>query len=153
MSEKQSHPSTVSDDPAILQRMEEKLGLRNLLKTYQDLVAIIEEQLSTKAVSVLMEHGIEEKEIYNLIIPRRTLQHRRARKERLTVEESDRLVRVVRIMTLAEKVFANREASMRWLRAPKKRFSGRTAMEMLSTEAGSRLVEEMLYQIDEGMAA
>ena len=60
--------------------------------------------------------------------------------------------RVDRITTLAEKVFGDPEASMRWLRTPKGRFDGRTAMEMLTTEAGAGQVEEMLYQIDEGMA-
>ena len=59
---------------------------------------------------------------------------------------------VERITALAEQVFGDPEASMRWLRAPKKRFDGRTAMEMLATEAGTCQVEEMLYQIDEGMA-
>jgi uncharacterized protein (DUF2384 family) len=39
------------------------------------------------------------------------------------------------------------------MRTEKKRFRGRTPMAMMATEAGSRLVEEFLYQIDEGMAA
>lgn len=42
---------------------------------------------------------------------------------------------------------------MRWLHSPKQRFSGRTPMEMLATETGAHLVEEMLYQIDEGIGA
>jgi putative toxin-antitoxin system antitoxin component (TIGR02293 family) len=69
------------------------------------------------------------------------------------LDESDRAARVARVVALAERVFADKDAGMRWLRAPKERFSGCTAMEMLATEAGSRLVEEMLYQIDEGIFA
>lgn len=142
----------MSSDP-MLQQVEEKLGLQTSLRTDADLVSAIEGRLPLRTISLLMEHGIEEKEIYSLIVPRRTLQHRRARKEKLTVEESDRAVRIARIVALAEKVFADQAAGMRWLRAPKRRFSGRTPMEMLATETGSRLVEEMLYQIDEGMGA
>jgi uncharacterized protein (DUF2384 family) len=39
------------------------------------------------------------------------------------------------------------------MRQPKKRFEGETPMQLLQTEAGARLVEEMLIQIDEGMYA
>jgi putative toxin-antitoxin system antitoxin component (TIGR02293 family) len=70
-----------------------------------------------------------------------------------SVEESDRAVRLARITALAEEVFGSEEKAFRWLRKPKRRFGSRTPLEMLGTEAGARLVEEMLYQIDEGMAA
>ena len=116
-------------------------------------MALVEDRLPTSAISALLQHGILEKEIYSVIVPRRTLQHRRARKEKLSREESDRAVRLARLMTLTEKVFGERDSGMRWLRSPKKRFRARTPMDMIATETGSRLVEEALYQIDEGMAA
>lgn len=40
-----------------------------------------------------------------------------------------------------------------WMRKAKKRFEGETPMQMLQTEAGARLVEQMLLQLDEGMFA
>ena len=146
-------PLKVIQDVVTVARLEQKLGLQKRLVDETDLVSVIEDGLPLTAISSLMDHGIYEKEIYSLVIPRRTLQHRRARKEKLSVEESDRAARIARLTTLAERVFADGEAGMRWLRAPKRRFTGRTPMEMLATEAGSRLVEEMLYQLDEGMAA
>ena len=39
------------------------------------------------------------------------------------------------------------------MRQPKVRFEGRTPLQMMVTEAGGRLVEEMLLQIDDGMFA
>jgi len=39
------------------------------------------------------------------------------------------------------------------LRKPKSRFEGKTPVDMLATEAGGRLVEEMIGQIDYGMLA
>lgn len=149
----QRRHAEVPSELAVLQRIEEKLGLTKALRTDTDLVVAVEQGLSVRAISSLVAHGIHDKEIYSLIVPRRTLQHRRARKEKLSVEESDRAARIARLTSLADRVFADGEAGMRWLRAPKKRFAGRTPMEMMATEAGSRLVEEMLYQIDEGMAA
>ncbi len=41
----------------------------------------------------------------------------------------------------------------RWLRKPKQRFLGKSPMELLGTEAGARLVEEMLYQLAYGIFA
>ncbi|HEY2363124.1 MAG TPA: antitoxin Xre/MbcA/ParS toxin-binding domain-containing protein [Candidatus Angelobacter sp.] len=138
------------------------LGLPNKLEEEAELVSLVEYGLSVSSISALIQHGILEKEIYGVIVPRRTLQHRRSRKEKLSREESDRAIRLARLVTLAEEVFGARDvedlseardAGMRWLRAPKKRFRGRIPMEMIATETGGRLVEEALYQIDEGMAA
>ncbi|MGH9634195.1 MAG: antitoxin Xre/MbcA/ParS toxin-binding domain-containing protein [Candidatus Angelobacter sp.] len=137
----------------ILHTVRKKLGIRTPLRSDADLVALVEERLPVAAISALMEHGILEKEIYSVIVPRRTLQHRRARKEDLSREESDRAVRVARLASLTEKIFGDSKEGMLWLRSPKKRLHGRTPVDMMATEAGSRLVEEALYQIDEGMAA
>jgi putative toxin-antitoxin system antitoxin component (TIGR02293 family) len=154
--EYRSGPAEIAQTPAgqeILPSMRRKLGIRSPLKSDADLVALVEERLPVTAISALMEHGILEKEIYSVIVPRRTLQHRRARKENLSREESDRAVRLARLVVLTEKTFGDSKKGMRWLRSPKKRFHGRTGVDMMATEAGSRLVEETLYQIDEGMAA
>ena len=45
------------------------------------------------------------------------------------------------------------KVALDWLRARRQRFDGRTPMQMLCTETGGRLVEQMLLQIDEGMFA
>jgi uncharacterized protein (DUF2384 family) len=39
------------------------------------------------------------------------------------------------------------------LRKPKSRFEGKTPVDMLATEAGARLVEEIIVRIDYGMFA
>jgi putative toxin-antitoxin system antitoxin component (TIGR02293 family) len=140
-------------DRFLLRGITQRLGLRMSLKSEGDVVALVEEQLPISAVAALIQHGILEKEIYSVIMPRRTLQHRRTRKEKLSREESDRAVRLARVAALTEKVFGDLKTGMHWLRAPKKRFRGSTPMAMMETEAGSRLVEEALYQIDEGMVA
>jgi len=152
-SESNARPAGDPIAKSLLPSIGRKLGLPRRVKSDSDLVALVEKRLPVAAISALMEHGLLEKEIYSVIVPRRTLQHRRARKERLSREESDRAVRLARLAALNERVFGDREAGMHWLRSPKKRFHGRTPMAMMETEAGSRLVEEALHQIDEGMAA
>lgn len=151
-----SSPAEIPIAPAgneILHSMRKKLGIRSSLKSDADLVALVEERLPVASISALMEHGILEKEIYSVIVPRRTLQHRRARREDLSREESDRAVRLARLTALTEKIFGDLKEGMLWLRSPKKCFRRRTPFDMMATETGSRLVEEVLYQIDEGMAA
>jgi putative toxin-antitoxin system antitoxin component (TIGR02293 family) len=97
--------------------------------------------------------GIARKDLLEVVIPPRTLKHRRERREPLNVEESDRFFRVVRMYELAVKVYADRDDGRRWLLSRMRRFDERTALSMLRTEAGEHAVEELLYQIDEGMFA
>jgi putative toxin-antitoxin system antitoxin component (TIGR02293 family) len=54
---------------------------------------------------------------------------------------------------MAEQVFGESERAWRWLRKPKRRFEGKTPIEMLATEAGARIVEELVAQIEDGIAA
>src|SRR5947207_16014060 len=108
-----------------------KMGLRGTLKSEADFVVLVEECLYVASIAALLQHGILEKEIYAVIVPRRTLQHRRARKEKLSREESDRAVRLARLTALTERIFDDRAAGLRWLRAPKRRLRGPTPMEMI----------------------
>lgn len=97
--------------------------------------------------------SIPRKDLLEVVIPARTLKHRRQRKEPFSLHESDRLARVARIYALAVKVFGNAVDGREWLTFPIDRFRGRTALEMLQTDVGGRQVEAMLYQIDEGVFA
>jgi putative toxin-antitoxin system antitoxin component (TIGR02293 family) len=97
--------------------------------------------------------GIPVKELLEVVIPARTLKHRRERKEPLNLDESDRLARVAKMYELAVKVYGNAEEGKGWLLHPKDRFQERSPLAMLRSEAGERAVEEFLYQIDEGVFA
>ena len=97
--------------------------------------------------------GVPLKDLYDIVIPARTLKHRRARREPLSRDESDKLARLVRIFDHAVRVFDGIERARTWLDEPKRRFDGRTPIEMLRTETGARMVEEFLGQIEYGMFA
>jgi len=149
--------SAVVDDPAgqyhgLLKRLQEVLGV-DRLRSERDLVRLVEERLPARAIDGLRRSGLTDEEIYALVVPRRTLTHRKARREPLSRDESDRAVRVARVVALGEAVFGERERAWRWLRAAKRQFQGRTPFQLVATEAGARIVEELLYRIDEGMAA
>ena len=142
----------VLEHPSVLSRIREILGVPRL-RTDRDVVKLVEQRLPPRAIDALRHSGLTDDEVYSLIVPRRTLTHRRARREALSRDESDRVVRVARVVALCEDVFGDRPRGWRWLRDRKRQFQGRAPLELLATEAGARLVEELLYRIDEGMAA
>jgi len=126
------------------------LGVRRP-RTEQDLVDIVEQQLPTSSINRLLALGVTRTEVSSVVIPSRTLQHRRSRREKLTVEESDRVLRMMRALSQAEEVYETRERALQWLRRANPRLGNRTPLELLKTDAGSRIVEELLVQIDEGI--
>ncbi|MCU1330278.1 MAG: hypothetical protein JWN34_5648 [Bryobacterales bacterium] len=112
---------------------------------------MVERRLPTSAVDRLLALGFTKAEIDELIIPLRTLQHRKAKRERLTVEESDKVLRIIRALSTTEDVYDSRERSLSWLRRENPRLSNRAPLSLVGTYTGSRMVEELLGQIDEGM--
>lgn len=119
--------------------------------TEGEILRIVEGGLAPSVVKRLVALGLERSEIDTVVIPSRTLQHRRSRREKLTVEESDRVLRVIRVLSLAESVYGSRERALAWLRNSHARLDGRSPLSLLKTDTGSRIVEELLVQIDEGM--
>ena len=119
--------------------------------TETEILRIVEGRLAPSIINRLVGLGLERSEIDAIIIPLRTLQHRRSRREKLTIEESDRVLRVIRALSLAESVYRSRERALGWLRKSHPRLDGRTPLSLLKTDTGSRIVEELLIQIDEGM--
>ena len=119
--------------------------------TETDALRIVEEKLAPAVVKRLISVGFRQTEIGAVIIPLRTLQHRRSRREKLTVEKSDRVMRVIRTLSLAESVYGSRESALVWIRTSHARLGGRAPLSLLNTDTGNRIVEELLIQIDEGM--
>lgn len=119
--------------------------------TETEILDIVERQLAPAVIKRLIALGLARPEIDAIIIPQRTLQHRRSRREKLTVEESDRVLRAIRVLSRTEGVYGSRERALAWLRRPNPRLDDRTPLSLLKTDTGSRIVEELLVQIDEGM--
>jgi len=135
---------------ALHQHIGHWLGIR-IPRSDQELLEIVEQQLPASSINRLLALGITRAEVDALVIPLRTLQHRRSRHEKLTMEESDRLLRMMRALSQAEVVYESRERALQWLRRFHPRLGNRSPLELLKTDAGSRIVEELLTQVDEGM--
>ncbi len=112
---------------------------------------IVERGLPTTSVDVLRKEGLTFGEVHGLVVPARTLKHRTAKKQALSIDETDRALRVAKVLALAEQVFDDHNKALGWLRRGNKRLNDRAPLEMLRSEVGGDLVRQMLYQIDEGI--
>lgn len=92
-------------------------------------------------------------ELDDLVIPKRTLARRRALGEVLTLEETDKALRLARITVEADRVFGDPAKASRWLRKASPALSGHPPLALLKSETGGRAVEDLLGQIDHGMFA
>ena len=116
-----------------------------------EILRIVEGQLTPSIITRLVSLGLTRTEVDQTVIASRTLQHRRSRREKLTLEETDRVLRVIRVLASAEAIYGSRERALQWLRRPNPRLNDRVPLSLLRSDAGSRVVEELLVQIDEGM--
>jgi putative toxin-antitoxin system antitoxin component (TIGR02293 family) len=90
-------------------------------------------------------------ELDRLVLPRKTLAHRRVLGS-LTSDQSDRLSRVLRMIDGAETTFGDSTKAHAWLRRPNALLDGESPLDRLDTDFGTRQVEEILGRIAHGLA-
>lgn len=117
-----------------------------------DLAKAVADGLPTGSVKSVVEHGVlSTAEIERYVVPRRTLAHRRKRREPLSPDESDRLARIARVAALANETFQDVEKARAWLRRPNRALRGQIPLDLLVTSTGARLVEDLLGRIATGV--
>lgn len=126
--------------------------LNTPIKTPVDMVKITRQGITPDAIDALIESGFTRNEV-SWIVPARTLSHRRQKNELLTADESGRWLRAAKLLALAEVVLGDDAKALQWLHKPRKIFDDLNAMELMQTEAGAQLVEEVLGQLDSGYFA
>ena len=118
-----------------------------------DMVKLIRRGLPVGAVQfVLDSRRLTIAELDQIVLPRKTLANRR-RIGNLTPEQSDRLIRVARVLAAAEETFGNQEKAGAWLRRPTRALGGECPLLLLDTDEGAREVTALLGRIDHGIAA
>lgn len=75
----------------------------------------------------------------------------RRRQAHLPAVTSDRLYRLARIYSLALDVLEGKKAASEWLRQPQVGLGNRVPLDLLTTEAGAREVEDLLGRIEYGV--
>ncbi len=141
----------------IFEEVARKLGgprvLGAVVRSQADLALAVRKRLPLSALKGLTQAGLSEQEIEMFVIPQRTRRHRAQKRQPLTVDESDRAVRLLRIQTLAEDTFGDKGKANRWLRRPLTELGGETPLIVAQTDAGARVIETILGKIAWGAAA
>ncbi|WP_109786844.1 antitoxin Xre/MbcA/ParS toxin-binding domain-containing protein [Pseudomonas sp. OV226] len=132
-------------------RLQQLLGIP-CCASDQDIHELIEYGFTPFMVISLCDLGVIAPLAHDQIVPLKTLRLRAARKQRLSVHESDRLFQHIHITAMAEVIFGDETKARRWLSKPICRFAGRRPYEMLSTSQGIREVEIVLIQLAEAYA-
>ena len=126
-------PSAKAKHPTELIRQIQK-GLRfSELETLQNSLHMPFEQLAAK-----------------LAISRSTLQRRKAA-GRLSPDESDKVMRLSRLLEHATNVFGDVEKARAWLKHPQYGLGGAVPLDYAETEVGAREVDNLLGRIDYGV--
>jgi putative toxin-antitoxin system antitoxin component (TIGR02293 family) len=126
-------PSAKAKHPSDLIRQIQK-GLRfSELETLQHSIDMPFEQLAAK-----------------LSISRSTLQRRKIA-GRLSPDESDRVMRLSRLLEHATNVFGDIEKARVWLKFPQRGLGGAVPLDYAETEVGAREVDNLLGRIDYGV--
>src|SRR5258705_5492020 len=91
-------------------------------------------RVAPAALGDLSRHGYSEDEIFALVGPKRTLARRKAANEPLTVEETDKALRLARIAVQAERVIGHAEEAHLWMRKPERELKCETPLAYLAIE-------------------
>ena len=99
----------------------------------------------------LHNSGLEQAAVYAVIGSARTLQRKRKSQIRLSRDESDRLARLARMLVRTEEALGSRDKAMQWLAKPNRALSGVAPLQVLGSDAGALVVEQMLGRIEHGV--
>lgn len=116
---------------------------------------MVAEGLPTQALREISGSlGIQMSRVGPLVnIAPKTLQRRLQAGGRLKPAESERVVRLMRLVARAHAVLGDEAKARAWLERPLRELGGKTALELSATEPGAREVEQVLGRLEHGVFA
>ncbi len=72
---------------------------------------------------------------------------------RLKPDESERMARLMRLISLAVSTLESEDNARQWLQRPLRELGGQTPLQLAATEPGSREIERVLGRIEHGIFA
>jgi putative toxin-antitoxin system antitoxin component (TIGR02293 family) len=135
----------------------EVLGGRKMLKRKvefaSELTLLTREGLPVHTLTAIAEElGIERKTLARVVgISERTWSRRLAKDERLSPEESDRTVRLARVVAFAIDTLSTPAKASLWLQSPNAVLDDKMPLDLLDTDTGTRSVETVLGRIAYGI--
>jgi|SRR5579872_3245598 len=123
-----------------------------IAQTDLDLIEVTRKGIpAISALRLAQVGGLDERQLAAALgVSTRTLARKKG-KSRLNAVESDRALRLGRVLSLALDVFSNKKAdTIAWLHDPIIALGGKAPADFLDTDAGLRRVEQVLLQLDYG---
>ena len=138
---------------AIAEMLGGKKALRKNIETSSELVELTRAGLPVAILGAIAHTlAIHRVSVAKLLgISERTLSRRLTINARLTAEESDRMVRLARVLALAKETLGGMDHAGRWLQTPNRALQGERPFDRLDTDAGVRSVEQVLGRIAYGV--
>lgn len=102
------------------------------------------------SVERIVSSSEDRRQLLYRIVPEATFKRRR---DRLSVEESERAERLARVFATARHVWSSDEEARAFLVTPHPMLQGRTPLDVSLSELGARRVEEVLWKLYFGIAA
>jgi putative toxin-antitoxin system antitoxin component (TIGR02293 family) len=89
--------------------------------------------------------------IGSLKFAQRTVSQREKTGRRFTLEESERMLRVLRAHRIVREAFTTDEAVAQWLNTPDRSLGGKSPLDMLATDVGAATVENLARAMIHGV--
>lgn len=106
--------------------------------------------LSGRAAKELAEGRLTRDDI-RMVIPDRTLERRIRDDQTLTLDEADGIVRLLRIVEAARRVFESNDLADQFLRSPNPALGGHVPIQLARSDLGGREVEAVLGRLEHGV--
>lgn len=118
------------------------------------LAEIVEAGLPVSVADYLRQRTHMSARKFGHIVPRSTLQSKRkSADKKLSVEQSDRIMRVAQVYAHAAEVFGDSKRAETWMKRTNPRMPDeRTPEEILKTSYGARYIDDVLTQFECGIA-
>jgi len=129
------------------QDIEEILGLKSRIT-----VNSLRHGLPTQSIQRLGVHlGLTQSQVLRLLGFGKQRYSRREERGRLTVDESDLVVRFARLLVLATLLFEDNVSAASWLNTPAVALGNETPLAHATTGFGARNVERLIGRLEQGI--
>jgi putative toxin-antitoxin system antitoxin component (TIGR02293 family) len=118
-------------------------------------IAAIERGLPSDSLDQIAKMlGLPKQRIIGALrLAQRTVTDREKARKPFKLEESERLLRVLRVHRIAREVFTTDDAVARWLSMPDRSLGMKTPLDMLATDVGTAKVENLAHAMVHGVPA
>ncbi len=138
---------------AIAEVMGGRKTLKRKVGSSEELILLVRDGLPVAVFAALAkELAVDRVQLARVVgMSTRTMSRRLSQHGKMSATESDRTVRLARLLAHAKDTFGDMTKASRWLQIPNLALGGKKPFELLDTDAGVQSVDTILGRIDYGL--